>query len=332
MPTNQPANSPAPLVSVIVPVYRVADYVEKSVKSLFEQDFDALEYIFVDDATPDDSIHKIKQVLKDYPHRQKQVHFIHHPTNQGLGLARKTGFLHSRGDYILHLDSDDYFEPNMVSSMYQFAEQEQADMVVCDFWIERKGKARYAQQAYRKNKEENIGYLLVGRIAPVIWTKLVKRRLYTDNQIFPIKINFCEDKLLTIPLFFCAEKIAYLPQAFVHYRTDNSSITRDVRAKDKHWQDLKAYASHIQAFLEEKGCWNDWKREFHVGNIASTVFIASGNYKTFIRQASLESDKYHYVWQSPYLTLKHKIVFSLCHFHLGKIVQILISLHRKIRL
>ena len=89
-----------PKVSVIVPVYGVAQYIEKCARSLFEQTLEDIEYIFVDDCTQDNSIEILHNIIKDYPHRQQQTRIIHHETNKGLPIARKTGIENATGKYI----------------------------------------------------------------------------------------------------------------------------------------------------------------------------------------------------------------------------------------
>lgn len=80
-----------PKVSIIIPVYNVERYVSRCVRSLFEQTLDDIEFIFVDDASPDNSIAIIKSILLEYPARQEFVRFIKHETNKGLSAARNSG-------------------------------------------------------------------------------------------------------------------------------------------------------------------------------------------------------------------------------------------------
>ena len=77
-------------ISVLVPIYGVADYIEECLVSLFEQTYQDLEYIFVDDCSPDNSLQILEGVILRYPERQQQVHVIHHEYNRGLGAARAT--------------------------------------------------------------------------------------------------------------------------------------------------------------------------------------------------------------------------------------------------
>ena len=121
-----------PKVSILVPIYNVSLYIERCARSLFDQTFENIEYIFVDDASTDDSLDILKKVLKQYPKRQKQVRIIRHPQNKGLASTRNTAIDASNGDYIAVVDSDDYVEKNMIEELYNFAVTKNADIVVFD--------------------------------------------------------------------------------------------------------------------------------------------------------------------------------------------------------
>ena len=82
-----------PKVSIIVPVYNVSKFIERCARSLFEQTFESIEYIFVNDCTPDDSITKLNKIIIDYPQRSKSIRIIEHETNRGLAAARNSGLL-----------------------------------------------------------------------------------------------------------------------------------------------------------------------------------------------------------------------------------------------
>ncbi len=97
-------------VSIIVPIYNVEKYIERCAVSLFEQDFEDIEYIFVNDCTPDNSVEILEKVIEKYPNRKSHLKIVHHKENKGLGSARNTGLEQATGNYILHIDSDDWCE------------------------------------------------------------------------------------------------------------------------------------------------------------------------------------------------------------------------------
>ncbi len=89
------------------------------------QTLDDVEFIFVDDATPDNSMMVLKDVLARHPEREGRVKILHHEQNQGLPAARNTGMHEATGEYIFHSDSDDYVEPDMLARLYETAKETQ---------------------------------------------------------------------------------------------------------------------------------------------------------------------------------------------------------------
>lgn len=117
-------------LSVCIPVYNVAPYVEQCARSLFGQTYEDMEFLFVDDATPDDSIGIVRRALADYPARQGQVKFLRHETNRGLVAARKTAIRAATGDLITHCDSDDWVDPDLYAKMVGAMKAADADAVL----------------------------------------------------------------------------------------------------------------------------------------------------------------------------------------------------------
>lgn len=209
-------------VSVIIPVYKVEDQIRKCVQSLFSQSLEAVEFIFVDDATPDKSIDIIHECLKDYPHKVNQTKFLIHPQNKGLPAARNTGMLEAKGDYIFHCDSDDFLDRTALEDMYNTAKQSDSDIVWCDWYLSFEQNERYMKQPSFSTSMEALKGTLGGAMKYNVWNKLVKRSLYEKNRIsFPEGYSMGEDMTM-IKLIACAKKVCYLPNAYYHYRKVNS--------------------------------------------------------------------------------------------------------------
>ena len=101
-------------ISICVPIYGVEKYIRRCAISLFEQTYDNIEYVFVNDCSPDNSIYVLTETLKNYPYRQEQVKIVEQQKNRGLACARNKALESSTGDFVLHVDSDDYLEKNTV--------------------------------------------------------------------------------------------------------------------------------------------------------------------------------------------------------------------------
>ena len=124
-----------PKVSVISPVYGVEQFVSRAAESMFSQTLEDVEFIFVDDCTPDNSIQIIKDVLDRFPERANQVSWIRHDKSRGLTSARNSGLEAASGEYIFHWDSDDYADPDMLERMYNYAAKEDFDIIWADWYL-----------------------------------------------------------------------------------------------------------------------------------------------------------------------------------------------------
>ena len=123
-----------PEVSVIVPFYKAEKTIEKCARSLFEQTLDDIEFLFVDDCSPDGSLRVLETVLEDYPSRKSQVRILKTDSNSGSALARVLGIEKAAGEYLIHCDGDDEVERTMYKTMSEKARQEDSDFVWCDFF------------------------------------------------------------------------------------------------------------------------------------------------------------------------------------------------------
>lgn len=150
-------------VSIIVPIYNAEDYIEKCVESLFNQDFESIEYIFVNDCTQDNSINILNNIIAKYPNRKNDCKVINLPKNMGAGHARNIGVKNATGVFTIQIDSDDWCDLDMITVLYNEAIKYDADMVLCDFYKNyTNGTERYIKQNYKENKLKNISQLLLG--------------------------------------------------------------------------------------------------------------------------------------------------------------------------
>lgn len=236
-------------ISVIIPVYKVEAFIERCANSLMQQTLlDVVEFIFVDDASPDNSISILHNVLEKYPERLKDVQIITHRQNKGLPAARNSGMAVACGEYIFHCDSDDYVEPNMLEVLYNAAKQSDADMVWCDWFLTYQNKERYMKQPCLASSDEAVRAMLGGAMKFNVWNKLVRRSLYTDNKIvFPSGYGMGEDMTM-IRLMTCAKKVSYVPRAFYHYVKTNTQAFSQTYS-EQHLKELRYNVDETVAFI-----------------------------------------------------------------------------------
>ena len=212
-----------PFVSIIVPVYGVERYIERCAVSLFEQTYKDIEYIFVNDATPDKSIEVLRTVMVRYPERAKAVRIVEHPKNKGLSAARNTGLDHATGDYIWHVDSDDYVATNAVEKWVEVAEKQSADIVICDINI-LTTKGIETERGTYKDKEDYIRRLLQHTQKCAHWNKFYSKSFIDEIGIrSDEQIRMAEDYAVTPRLLYCAKRVAILHEPLYFYETTNQS-------------------------------------------------------------------------------------------------------------
>ena len=123
-----------PVVTYVIPVYNVEQFIERCVRSLMEQSYENIEYVFVDDCSPDRSMEVLRRVINDYPERKANVKMITHGVGLGSATSRNDGLDAATGDYVMFADSDDYVDRDYVETMVNHAEIGQCDIVYCDFY------------------------------------------------------------------------------------------------------------------------------------------------------------------------------------------------------
>lgn len=135
-------------VSVIIPIYKVEKFIGRCVRSLMEQTFCDVEYIFVNDATPDSSMEVLASVMTCYPDKKDCIKILNHEENKGLPAARNTGLAVAVGNYIFHCDSDDFVEADMLEELYVRAQKIDADIVWCDWFLTFETNERYMKSTF----------------------------------------------------------------------------------------------------------------------------------------------------------------------------------------
>lgn len=207
-------------ISVVVPVYKVSQYIERCAESLLQQTFKDVEYIFVDDVSPDDSRQKLEKIISKYPDRN--VRILTHEKNSGLPSSRRTGISEARGEYVYNCDSDDWVEKDILEKMYSAALKKNADIAYCDFFLTFEDGERYMHNPEYNTPDEMLRKGFLGGAAKWnVWNKLFRRSLYEGIQ-FPVDHFKGGEDMIVIEMMTKAKSIAYVPFALYHYVKTNS--------------------------------------------------------------------------------------------------------------
>ncbi|WP_107691831.1 glycosyltransferase family 2 protein [Campylobacter concisus] len=298
-------------VSIIVPIYNVEKYIEKCATTLLEQDYNNIEYIFVNDCTPDSSMKILKDIIERYPNRKSHVKIINKIKNEGLPQARKSGLKISSGKYILHVDSDDWVDKDMVSSLISEARKSDADIVCFDYIKEFNKKSIAKSFFYTKNHpKSNLDFvkaILSHEISVSMCDKLVKRELY-ENVEFP-HFSHCEDSFVNLQLFYWAKKITHVAKPFYHYRTNPNSLSSSFSNNKKALGDFADFSIAVKKFLIQKDLFDEYFK-FHIPTILKfTLDYSESDFKKQINAICPEANNIKYVFQIN-RNIIYKILYS----------------------
>lgn len=226
------------LVSVIVPVYRVEDYVSRCVESLTGQTYQHLEVILVDDGSPD----RCGEMCDSFAAQDPRIRVIHQ-TNQGLSAARNAGLDAARGSYLMFVDSDDWIHRTAVAHLLDASVELGAEVAVCSFIYATSddvSRARSAGAARAVDSREALG-LYAGKTAPAMtsaWGKLFLSNLFDDLR-FPLD-RLHEDEFTTYRAIARAKTVALTDAQLYFYFTRPGSITHGGRS-------IKQFLDHVDA-------------------------------------------------------------------------------------
>lgn len=213
-----------PLISIIIPVYKVEKYLEKCIKSVLNQTYSNLQIILVDDGSPDNC----GEICDKYANIDKRIEVIH-KKNGGLSDARNVGLKAATGEYIGFVDSDDYVSKDMFQTLYNTLINTNSDVSICNFYTVVGGKNIV------KNLDNGIEIyskidilkeiLLDKKIQSYAWNKLYKKELFKNIE-YPVGKKY-EDIGTTFYLLEKCDKIAVTGSPEYYYLTREDSIVNN---------------------------------------------------------------------------------------------------------
>lgn len=223
-----------PQISIIVPIYNVEQYLQSCLDSIIAQTYKDWELLLIDDG----SLDKSGAICDEYAKKDVRIR-VFHKENGGVSSARQKGQDEARGEYTIHVDPDDWIEPSMLEDLYVKAEEENAELVICDYFVNEGSQQYYIKQKPTKLDNKVVLRELFQQLHGSCCNKLVKRACYSGKVNFPKGINCCEDLIWCIQVLKCKPKISYINKAYYHYMiTTTNSQSKSISA-DRSLQDLK---------------------------------------------------------------------------------------------
>lgn len=214
--------SQQPYISILIPVYNVERYIGRCIQSVMAQTYAGqMECIIVDDCGTDESIVIAEQLITDY-RGSISFHFIHHEHNRGLAAARNTAINAAKGEFVIHVDSDDWIEPNMIEELVKKQIETNADIVSCNAIAHYADREEPLSEPNYTSKDEMMRSILLLTLDHVIWRRLIRTSLYKDNHISAMEgVNIGEDHYTLPRLLFYANSFTKCDKALYHYNCMN---------------------------------------------------------------------------------------------------------------
>jgi glycosyltransferase involved in cell wall biosynthesis len=319
-------------VSILVPVYRVEKYIERCARSLFEQTYDDIEYVFVDDCSPDRSIDILKSILNDYPARKQSVKIVHHEKNRGLAVARNTAIDAAKGEFVVWVDSDDYVDTSMIEKVIAKQKECDADIVCFDTKVIYANRLGHFFNADYLGGHDFTCKILTEEAPHQLWGHFIRRTLYSSYDIKAIEdINQSEDFYVMSMLAYYSKIVASLHESLYIYDMSNqNSYSNNFSSQSE--RQIKETFRILHVFFSDKG--QDFNYSLSIGEIRSIAFrmknlsIIDNDkelYDNLVRQLDL-TDKS--LWK--YVPGYNRMVFYLKRKKYVKMYTLLLAFCKKV--
>ena len=266
-----------PAVSIIMPVYNTEKYLREALDSVLAQTMTDIEVLCVDDGSTDSSL----EILREYAAKDPRIIIIESKINNGLAYARNLGLPHAIGKYLLFLDSDDVFNPQMVEKSYARAEETNSDICIFsgELFFEDTGERLpqpglcradlFPETVFSAKDHPNEIFLIS---APNVWNKLFRREFINAEGIAFPKSRTAEDIPFTFTALACAERITLLNEPLVLYRQRSDSLMRN---QDKNPLAFYDTLCELRDRLTARGLYEPLKSSFTTMAAANCLYHLS---------------------------------------------------------
>ena len=287
-------------VSIIVPIYKVEDYIRECLDSILAQTYPYFELILVDDGSPDNC----GRICDDYAKGDNRIKVVH-KVNGGISSARNAGLEVAKGEWIMHVDGDDWIEPDMIESLIEAAQITGADMVFGDFMKYGPSAGYNKLPTWSSDKKKSMTNY-IAYVMTTIWGSIAKRSLYADHSLkSPEGISYCEDFHLIVRLCHFAKKVVNVHRPFYHYRYRPTSIMSNLNKKTE--ADEQCVYQDTIRFFKEQGAYEDFRKvmSWRVLKSAQELLLDPTGHKRFME---LFNDGREFIFSCPFVNRKIKML------------------------
>lgn len=270
-----------PLVTVIMPIYNVAPYLEKCIRSVMEQSYENFELFLIDDGSEDES----PRIVDEFAAKDSRLIAVHQ-INSGVDTARNVGLEQGNGKYVAFIDSDDWYDKDYLLKLVSDAESTNCELVVCNFepvGVENPPKVKNIGEGIF-NREEAMKHLLgYNTFNGYVWNKLFLMNIIREHHLrFQNGYWACDDVLYAGNYIYYCNKIKVIADKLYYYRQNNAGANR-IRysgkvAFDKKWMSSFLVTKHFRKLFHNSIVTNAC--DLHEVREASIVLrsMAAGEY------------------------------------------------------
>lgn len=314
-------------------MYNAEHYIERCAVSLFEQTYNDLQFIFIDDCSDDRTVSVLENVLKRYPDRCDQTIIKKLDANHGVSYARQCGLDLATGGYVTQIDADDYISTEYVSVMVASAVKFNYDVTICDFEYLFESRRCRVDVLYSHDPLECQAFIMTGEMHAGFMNKLIRKNLFDDNGLRMVPgLNMFEDKVMLLKLFGVAKSVGHVAKAMYFYdKTNASSATAQSKARQikyllMAWEEIK---NLFQAGMTSSKRLSDATEYFRIGILGTILLFAEEPIEKYddsvARHPSISM-----IWNHPVIPINYKVVLSLYSFRLRSLVTLFSIIRRHI--
>ena len=310
-------------VSILVPFYKVERYVSRCVESLFTQTYKNIEYVFVNDCTPDRSMEVINEMIDKYGVASK-CKMIVHEQNLCISASRNDCLDNMTGDYFLFVDSDDYIDKDMVECLVDAAMKENADISGCGYIEEFADHSVEHPQKYTNDHDEMMRAITLLTIKGVMWKLLVRSTIVTDHKdevrVIPDR-NMVDDYLFCCQIFYYAQRFVGVDRCMYHwiqYNPNNYTHTTIFAVESQ-----AAAIRETEAFYRKKGVYEVVKDELLKRKFISKLpLLLDKQCRDVLRWHRLFPES-NDAWRNMRFSIGNRLVFMVANSPLYRLIAIL---------
>lgn len=311
-----------PKISIIVPIYKIERYLRQCIDSILAQTFTDFELLLIDDGSPDGC----PAICDEYAKKDSRIRVFHKP-NGGLTSARNYGLDNAKGDWIMHIDGDDWIEPTYIEELYDTAIKNDADIAICGFRFAYEDGSFVIEHptVWDDNRSTSLNRYIAS-VWTTAWGSIHKSSLYHNNGVrSPKNITYCEDFHLMARICYFADKVVSIDRPLYNYRQQSSSIMHSLN--DKTWRDELTSYKEIIDFFRNKGELEKYIKAMSWRTLKATqeMTLDTSRFEDF---KNYNPDKKNYIWDCPFIGFKIKMLSWLITHDCTLIASIIIRLRK----